>query len=171
MRRTVTALIGVLLAAVVLTGCGSDDKLEKAQDQVAELKAEQSAGNAALKEARTLLVDMTTYSWKKGKHDFAWVDRLTNADLKDKLAPNVPKLKKLIVKEKVRAQGKILDAAARVVDATQVEIVAFVDQALTRGGDPQVNIDEQRVSMTLVLKDDTWMVDRLDLHTGTNSGE
>lgn len=169
MRRTVTSLVGVLLAAVLLAGCGSDDQLTKAEHEVAELKADQSAGNAALKEARALLVDMTTYSWKKGKHEFAWVDQLTNTELKDKLAPNLPKFKKLIVREKVRAQGKVLDAAARVVDATQVEIVAFVDQAMTRGGNAQVNIDEQRVSMTLVLKDKVWMVDRLDLHTGTNA--
>ena len=118
-----------------------------------------------------MLVEITTYSWKDGEHDFAWLDKIASSELRDKLAPNVEGLQKAIVDGRVTAQGTVVDAAGRAVDESQVEVLAFVDQAITDEENKDVKIEEQRVSMTMKLHQGAWLVDRLELLTGTNSGE
>ncbi|MBM7515175.1 hypothetical protein [Nocardioides nitrophenolicus] len=176
MRRGPLALLCAALLAVGLLagGCGSgaDDKaLEDALAKVDELTARNDAEQAALEAAKQLLVQITSYSWKDGEHDFAWVDKIANAELKSKLEPNVADLQKAIVEGKVTAKGQVVDAAGRVVDDTQVEVLAFVDQAITDGENADVKIEEQRTSMTMKLVAGEWLIDRLDLLSGTNSGE
>ncbi|TNM43310.1 hypothetical protein FHP29_06375 [Nocardioides albidus] len=170
------ALLCALLLAVGLlaTGCGSasDDKaLEDALAKVDELSARDDAEKAAVAAAKEVLVQVTSYSWKDGEHDFAWLDRLSNAELKEKLAANVAKLQEAIVDGKVTAKGQVVDAAGRVVDETQVEVLAFVDQVITDDHNPDVKVDQQRVSMTMKLVKGEWLVDRLDVLTGDNSTE
>jgi Mce-associated membrane protein len=174
-RGPLALLCALLLAVGLLAGgCGSggDDKaLKDALAKVDELTARNDAEKAALDAAKKLLVEITSYSWKDGEHDFAWVDKIANAELKDKLAPNVGDLQKAIVEGKVTAKGQVVDAAGRVVDDTQVEVLAFVDQAITDDKNSDVKIEEQRVSMTMKLVKGEWLVDRLDLLSGTNGGE
>jgi Mce-associated membrane protein len=78
-------------------------------------------------------------------------------------------LQRAIREGKVTAQGEVIDSAARVVDPSQVEVVAFVDQAIADETSRDVKIEEQRVSMTMTLVDGQWLVDRLELLSGTNS--
>ncbi|MBV6725522.1 hypothetical protein [Nocardioides daeguensis] len=174
-RGPVALLCAALLAVGLLAGgCGSssDDKaLKDAQAEVQELTARNDAEKAALEAAKKVLVEITSYSWQDGEHDFAWIDQIANAELKEKLAPNVGDLQKAIVDGKVTAKGQVVDAAGRVVDDTQVEVLAFVDQAITDDTNTDVKIEEQRVSMTMTLVKGEWLVDRLDLLSGTNAGE
>ncbi|MCY1376666.1 hypothetical protein D9M69_641750 [compost metagenome] len=69
------------------------------------------------------------------------------------------------------AKGQIVDAAARAVGPTQVEVLAFVDQALTDEENKDIKIEEQRVSLTMKLVGGTWLVDQLELKSGNNTGE
>lgn len=175
-RRGPLALLCALLLAIGLLagGCGSgadDTALKDALAKVDELTARDDAEKAALEAAKKVLAETTTYSWKDGEHDFAWVDKIANAELKEKLEANVSALQQAIVDGKVTAQGQVVDAAARAVDDTQVEVLAFVDQAITDDENTDVKIEEQRVSMTMKLVGGEWLVDRLDLLSGTNSGE
>lgn len=163
-RRPVALLCAALLAVGLLAGgCGSssdEESLKDALAQVDELTARNDAEKAALEAARKVLVEITSYSWKDGEHDFAWIDQIANAELKDKLAPNVGDLQKAIVDGKVTAKGQVVDAAGRVVDDTQVEVLAFVDQAIT---DPsgEVNVEESSINLTMKLVDGEWKVDTL----------
>lgn len=173
-RGPLALLCALLLAVGVLAagcGSGSDETLEDALAKVDELTARDDAEKAALEAAKEVLAEVTTYSWKDGEHDFAWLDKIANAELKEKLAPNVSGLQQAIVDGRVTAKGQVVDAAARAVDATQVEVLAFVDQAITDDTNADVKIEEQRVSMTMKLVKGEWLVDRLDLLSGTNSGE
>jgi Mce-associated membrane protein len=173
----VVALVAALVAALAVIGWlvaqerGASDDLADARSRVQTLSARDDAEQAALDAAKEVLAQITTYSWKDGEHDFAWLEKIANAELKDKLAPNVGDLQKAIVDGRVTAQGQVVDAAGRVVDESQVEVVAFVDQAITDDTNADVKIEEQRVSMTMKLVDGSWLVDRLELLSGTNSGE
>lgn len=172
-HRAAGPLVALVLAGAVLSGCGADDQqakdLKEARAKVQELTAQDTAADEALAAAKTLLAEITTYSWKEGDHEFAWLDKIAGTELKDKLAPNVPLLQEQIVKGKVTAKGQVVDSAARVVDASQVEVLAFVDQAITDETNKDIKIEEQRVSMTMKLVDDQWLVERLELLSGTNN--
>lgn len=171
----VIALVAALVAALAVAGWqalerrDSSSDLKEARSRVQTLSAEGEVGKDALEAAKSVLLEITTYSWKDGEHEFAWVDRIEGAELKQQLAPNVPKLQAAIVDGKVTAQGQVVDAVPRVVDKSQVEVLAFVDQAITDETSKDVKIEEQRVSMTLKLVDGKWLVDRLELLSGTNN--
>lgn len=180
-NNLVLALAAALVAALAVAGwqvvdarTASDD-LEDARTQLSSLEeqgdlaAEKAASQAALESAQKILLEITTYSWKEGDHEFAWLDQIAGTELKEQLAPNVPDLQRAIEKGKVTAQGTVIDSAARVVDATQVEVLAFVDQAITDETNKDIKIEEQRVSMTMTLVDGAWLVERLELLSGTNS--
>lgn len=172
-HRAAGPLVALVLAGAVLSGCGSDgqqaEDLKEARAKVQELTAEDTAADEALAAAKVLLAEITTYSWKEGDHEFAWLEKIAGTELKEKLAPNVPLLQEQIVKGKVTAKGQVVDSAARVVDPSQVEVLAFVDQAITDETNKDIKIEEQRVSMTMKLVDDEWLVDRLELLSGTNN--
>ncbi|GAA3651663.1 hypothetical protein GCM10022237_09400 [Nocardioides ginsengisoli] len=173
----VIALIAALVACLAVGGWllvkerGAQDDLTTARARVEALTAKDDAAQSALDAAKKVLVQITTYSWKDGEHDFGWLDQIANADLKAKLAPNVSGLQKAIVGGKVTAKGQVVDAAPRAVSDSQVEVLAFVDQAITNDTDKDVKIEEQRVSMTMKRVDGAWLVDRLELLSGTNSNE
>jgi Mce-associated membrane protein len=171
------ALVAALVASLAVIGWlvtqerGASDDLADARSRAQALSAQDDAEKAALEAAKEVLVQITTYSWKDGEHDFAWLDKIANAELKEKLAPNVGDLQKAIVDGQATAKGQVVDAAGRVVDDSQVEVLAFVDQAITDETSADVKIEEQRVSMTMKLVSGSWLVDRLELLSGTNSGE
>ncbi|UUW87839.1 hypothetical protein [Pimelobacter simplex] len=179
-RRPGNLVLGLaaLLVACLAVGAwllvqerGAQDDLARAEKQVQTLTGEKEAEQAALGAAKSILVEVTSYSWKDGEHEFAWLDKIANTELKDKLAPNVSGLQKAIVDGKVSAKGQVVDAAARAVSTSQVEVLAFVDQALTDETNKDVKIEQQRVSLTMKLVDGTWLVDRLELLSGDNAGE
>lgn len=173
LHRAAGPLVALVLGGAVLTGCGGADQqaedLKEARAKVQELTAEDTAADEALAAAKTLLLEITTYSWEEGDHEFAWLDKIAGTELREKLAPNVPLLQEQIVKGKVTAKGQVVESAARVVDTSQIEVIAFVDQAITDETNKDIKIEEQRVSMTMKLVDDEWLVERLELLSGTNS--
>jgi len=178
-KRPGNLVIGLaaLLVACLAVGAwllvqerSAQDDLSRAEAQVQKLTGENEAEQAALAAAKTILAEVTSYSWKDGEHEFAWLDKIANTELKDKLAPNVSGLQKAIVDGKVSAKGQVVDAASRAISTTQVEVLAFVDQALTDETNKDVKIEQQRVSMTMKLVGGDWLVDRLELLSGDNAG-
>lgn len=172
--RAVLALAGALVVAlgviawlVAARGAAVDDR-DAARAAASSAADADEAGADALAAAQQVMVDITTYSWRDGEHEFAWLDQIAGDELAERLAPNVPALQEAIVAGKVSAKGQVLDAAARVVDPAQVEVLAFVDQAITDETNTDVRVEEQRVSMTMVLVDGAWLVERLELLSGTN---
>ncbi|MFJ9317480.1 hypothetical protein ACIRN4_25055 [Pimelobacter simplex] len=178
-KRPGNLVIGLaaLLVACLAVGAwllvqerSAQDDLSRAEARVQKLTGENEAEQAALAAAKTILAEVTSYSWKDGEHEFAWLDKIANTELKDKLAPNVSGLQKAIVDGKVSAKGQVVDAASRAISTTQVEVLAFVDQALTDETNKDVKIEQQRVSMTMKLVGGDWLVDRLELLSGDNAG-
>jgi len=176
-RRVVVALAAAVVACLgviawlVVQERDADDDLRRERARSEALSARADAEKAALEAAKQVLLDVTTYSWRDGEHEFAWLQKIANTELRDKLAPNVGELQEAIVDGRVTAKGQVVDAVARAVDDGQVEVLAFVDQAIADEESSDVKIEEQRVSMTMRLEDGAWLVDRLELLSGANSGE
>ncbi|WP_370289559.1 hypothetical protein [Nocardioides sp.] len=181
-REASTTVIALAAALVVALGVivwlalgqrSEGEDLDAARATAEQFTARDDAGKAALDAARAVLVQITTYSYRDGEHEFAWLDQIADPALRQRLAPNVDQLKKAIVDGQVTAKGQVLDAAARPVSADQVEVLAFVDQAISDGGPAQdlgdVKVEEQRVSMTMKRTGGRWLVERLELLSGTNA--
>lgn len=165
----VIALVALLVVA--LAGCAwlvktnrdQDADIKAAQDRakvIDELEAEKKADEQAVAAARAFVTKVTTYSWEEGKHDFAWVKELLDEEVRGPLEERAEDLKKAIVASKTSAKGEVVDAMGRVVDATQVEVLAFVDQGIT---DPsgKVSVEESAIRLVMKRVDDTWRVDTL----------
>ena len=165
----VIALVALLLVALV--GCGWLVKLNRDKDAdvkaahdrakvIDELRAEKKADQEAVSAAKAFVTKVTTYSFQPGQHDFAWVEELLNEKVRTQLQQRSADLQKAIVASKTSAKGEVVDAMGRVVDASQVEVLAFVDQAIT---DPSGKISVEESAIRLVMKsvDDKWRVDTL----------
>lgn len=147
-------------------------ELAEVRKQAQALSEEQQAGKDATAAAAAFVAEVTTYSYKKGEHDFAWVDRLNDPEVRERYEPGVPGLQKFIRDSRTRAEGKVIESAARVLDPTQVEVIAFVDQALLDKDDCRGTpcVEESRVALTMRLVDGEWLVQDIrflnDLGTG-----
>ena len=165
------ALAAALVAIVILVVKVNDvtGDADAATARRAGLAAQSDAAEAALKAARTVLVDMTTYDYKTIDEDFDWIDQITDPNLHERMAKNVKSLSRIIRDSKATAKGEVIDAAPRAVDAKHVEVLAFVDQLIKDAENKGYKVEEQRISMTMVLDDGEWRVGRLDLLSGNNA--
>lgn len=163
------ALAVALVVIAVLVVKVNDDSPEVGASRSADLAVEKEAGEAALAAARQVLVDMTTYDYKTIDDDFEWIDQITDPDLHARMTKNVKSLTRIIRSSKATAKGEVVDAAPRVVDAKNVEVLAFVDQLIKDAEHKGYKVEEQRISMTMVLDEGEWRVGRLDLLSGNNA--
>ena len=167
-RRVVVALTALstvlLVAVVVLTVLAI-----RWHGQAADAKDEKAAGRAALAAARADLVDITTYSYKTIDKDFGWLSDFSDQKTAAPFEKNQKALTKVVKASRTVAKGAVSDAMSRVVSTGQVEILAFVDQVLRSDTDKGVNLEQQRVSMTMRLTGGTWKIERLDLLGGKNA--
>ena len=146
-----------------LTACGDDGDDEAGlRDQIRTLQAEKKANEDAVTAAKAFVAKVTTYSYKAGEHDFGWVEELQNEKVRSQFEERVDDLKKAIETSRTSAKGQVVEAMGRVVDETQVEVLAFVDQAIT---DPsgEVSVEESSITLTMKLDEDSgdWQVDTL----------
>ncbi|HWJ65724.1 MAG TPA: hypothetical protein VNT31_03515 [Nocardioides sp.] len=170
----VVALAVALVVALAVCGWLVKEKGDSADDaasargQVAQLEAEKAAEKEAIQAANAFVAKVTTYSWKEGEHDFDWVDELQDVDVREQFRERVADLQKTIVASRTSAQGQVVQSAGRVVDQTQVEVLAFVDQAIT---DPsgEVSVEQSSINLTMRLVDGTWKVDTLTFLNALNS--
>lgn len=138
---------------------GSDDGAD-ARGQVRELQAEKDANKDAITAASAFVAKATSYSHEKGQHDFAWIDELQNADVRERLEKNAEDLKKAIEVSKTSAKGQVVEAAGRVVSAEQVEVLAYYSQAITDDSG-EVSVQDGSILMTMKLVGGAWKVDEL----------
>jgi hypothetical protein len=168
------ALVAVLVACLAVVGWlvkennDKSDELAQAREQAQLLDAERQASREALKAAGVFVGKVTTYSYKEGEHDFAWVEELSNPEVRERYRPVVADLQKTIVASKTSAEGRVVESAARVIDETQVEVLAFVDQAIT---DPsgEVSIEQSSITLTMKLVEGEWRVDELRFLNALNT--
>jgi Mce-associated membrane protein len=161
----------LLLVAVVVLGVlafrphGWRHEAAVAEDDAART----SAGQAALDAARADLIDITTYSYRTIDKDFGWLADFSDPKTAAPFAKNQRALAKVVKGSRTVAKGSVVDAMSRVVSPQQVEVLAFVDQALQSTSVKGVSLEQQRVSMTMVLVNGDWKISRLDLLGSNNA--
>lgn len=165
----VIALAAALVVALAACAWLLVDNRNKADDieagsdarsQVRELQAEKDANKEAITAASAFVTKATSYSYKEGQHDFAWIDELQNDQVRERLEKNAEDLKKAIELSKTSAKGQVVEAAGRVVGAEQVEVLAYYSQAITDDSGA-VSVQDGSILMTMKLVGSDWKVDQL----------
>lgn len=175
--NVVLALVAALVVALAACGFLLKDNLDKRDDirsaergqqTLDDLTAEKQANQEAIEAASAFVAKVTTYSFEEGEHDFDWVEELQNEEVREQFRERVADLQATIVASKTSAKGQVTQSAGRVVDRSQVEVLAFVDQAIT---DPsgEVSVEQSSINLTMKLVDDEWKVDTLTFLNAVNS--
>lgn len=121
------------------------------------------AETGARQAARTYAVDLTTYDYSSLDHDFGWVTNGATASFAKEYATANAPLRTVITKLKARATGTVTDAAATAKSSTKVEVLLFVDQTIVNGTNDNKRTERNRVVMTMVHREDRWIVDDVAL--------
>ncbi|HWI42565.1 MAG TPA: hypothetical protein VNS81_03025 [Nocardioides sp.] len=148
------------LAWLVKENNDESGEADRAQHQAQVLDEEKQAGQDAIKAAGVFVGKVTTYSYKPGQHDFAWVDELNDPKVRDRYQPVVKDLQRTIVASRTTAKGHVIESAARIIDRTQVEVLVVLEQAIT-GPDGKVSVEQPSITVTMKKVDGTWKVDEL----------
>lgn len=169
-RSAPSNLVLALVAALVVSlgVCGwlvrenndRDAEARDARERAQTLEAEKQAYQDAVAAASAFVAEVTTYSFEEGEHDFDWVEDLQDEKVREQFRERVADLQRTIVASKTSARGQVTESAARVVDRTQVEVLAVVDQAIT-DQEQNVSVEQSSISLVMTLVGDEWLVDTL----------
>lgn len=167
--RLYRVLILVLSGVLVLTWAIVTWQVA-AQDAAADDRELADAGAAAEEQARVLLEDLTTYSFRDPDETFDWLDRVADGSLRERVERQAPAARRAIRVAEQRAEGHVVDAAYRAVDPGRVVVLAFVDRTVRDARHRGADVQELRVGVTLVEVDGQWQIEALDLSGGALTG-
>lgn len=171
-RRLALLLAGLLVVAVAgvvvlwLDRDGADgDPAASGTTSASEASAVElaRAGTEAQTAAEAAVTRMTTYSWRTVDDDFGWVDEVGTEAFQSYFAGASAGVKQVVTATRATATGTVVDAAPRVVDATHVTVLLFVDQEIRSAQQKGAKIDQPRVSMDMLLVDGEWLVDEVQI--------
>ncbi|WP_319447702.1 MULTISPECIES: DUF3329 domain-containing protein [unclassified Mycobacterium] len=147
----VAVVIGSLAAAGVL---GWKLNSERA---VAE------AGQQALAAAQQYAVILTTVDANKLDENFTAVLDGATGEFKDMYSQSSGDLRQLLIDNKANSQGKVVGAGIKSATKDKVEVMLFVDQAVTNQLNPQPRMDRSRLVMTMERVNGRWLASKVDL--------
>lgn len=155
-NRRLTVLLAVLLVLAVVVAGTLGFLLWR-------VSATDRAGSEALATARAYAVTVTSYDYLQLDRNFADVLDGATGEFKDQYGGASQTLRQLITESKATAKGTVLDAGVRSASTDQVEVLVFVDQAISNAVTPKPRLDRNRVLMTLTPHDGRWLVRKLEL--------
>lgn len=155
-RRAALATVAVLSAAV-LTALVFLGWQYQRHHVVAE------ASSAALATAQDYAVTLTSIDAKNVDDNFTKVIDGATAGFKDMYTQSATQLRQVLIDNKAMSKGVVVDAAVKSASTSRVEVLLFIDQAITNVANPAARLDRSRVAMTMELTDGRWLASRVEL--------
>jgi Mce-associated membrane protein len=155
-----TKTIGVVLALLGLVALGY---LLVERQSLRDDRALLEATAEAVAEANEIITRMTTYNHATVEEDFSWVDEVGTTQFEEDQTESAEQLIPLIKKTKAIAEGSVAESAGTASSPTEVTVLLFVDQVLSREGSEESSVDRTRVQMDMVLRDGQWLIDGIEL--------
>lgn len=155
--RSIRWWIGAAVLAGTLAGAGVEGWLLFAQHQRG------AAAAAALDAAEKYTLTLT--SVEQGSIDQNFADVLDGAtgEFKEQYAKSSEQLRQLLIANKAAAHGTVIDAAVKSATRTRVEVLLFVDQAVSNKSVTDPQIDRSRIVMTMEKVDGRWLAAKVDM--------
>lgn len=141
------AVVALTLAAALLVSGGGGDDRE--QDR-----------RSALDAARERTVALTSYDHRRLDADFARVLETATGPFAQEYAATTGSLRPTFVEQEAVATGEVVAAGLESASGDRAVAVVAVDQVIrTRGASPRT--ERNRLRMTLVRRDGTWLVEQV----------
>lgn len=162
----ILVILGVLIAtfvAVVWLVQGKEstqEDLDEAEDQLASY----TAGPEAQAAAESILGEIISFDHRRMDNEYDWTRYFADGDLRADYEDNIaPDLRKLILRTKATARGKVEQSAYNIIDEDSVEVIAFVRQRITDVDNREGVLAEQWASLTMIRDGDVWLIDKMDI--------
>lgn len=149
-RALAVGLGGALLIASVATSAvfGYDLYQRRAVD---------NAGQQALAAAQQYAVILTSVDGTKLDENFAAVMDGATGDFKKMYGESSTQLKQVLIDNKAKADGKVIAAGIKSATKDKVEVMLFLDQAVTNKLNPEPRLDRNRIIITMDKIDGRWL--------------
>ncbi|WP_299565416.1 Mce protein [uncultured Mycolicibacterium sp.] len=157
-RRSV--LLGSALAAVVLLLVVAVGYLGWQLSQERRLDAAAEAARQAATEYAQIL---TSIDSDRVDENFRAVLDGATGEFKDLYSQSSTELRQLLIDNKAKAHGVVLESAVQSVTPDQAVVLLFVDQSVTNTNLPDPRIDRSRIKMTMEYVDGRWRASKVEL--------
>ena len=156
-RREVAtgSVVALLIAAIATTAVLGWNLREE--------RAVATAGREAVAAAQQYAVILTSVDASKLDENFAAVLDGATGEFKDMYSQSSAQLKTVLIDAKARADGKVLAAGVKSVTPDKVEVMLFVDQAVTNALNPEPRLDRSRIVMTMEKVNGRWLASDVEL--------
>jgi len=154
--RTCAALIVVIAIVSSVLAAIFGWKLHQRDDVDA-------AAQHALSTAKSYAVTLTSIDSQHIDADYAHVLDGATGDFKTMYTQSSAQLKTMLVENKARSVGKVVDASVQSASRDQVVVMLFVDQEITNSVSPDPRVDRSRILLTMQRVGGRWMAGKVEM--------
>ncbi|HEY9265023.1 MAG TPA: hypothetical protein VIQ11_10495 [Mycobacterium sp.] len=156
-RRTLVVGAGAVLLAGALAAAGVLGW------EVRNQRIVDDAGWQALAAAQQYAVILTGVDAAKLDSNFAAVLDGATGEFKDMYTQSSAGLKQVLIDNEAKATGTVLAAGIKSATPDKVEVMLFVDQAVTNALNPEPRLDRNRIIMTMEKINGRWLASDVEL--------
>ncbi|MBB4854176.1 Mce-associated membrane protein [Mycobacteroides chelonae] len=128
-----------------------------------EQRTEERSSREALAAAQEFAnVMINVDSTKLDESSSNTLDRSTG-DFKKKYSESSTTLRQVMIENKAKATGVVVDSAVKSATADKVEVLLFIDQAVSNVAIPDARMDRSRVQITMEKVDGRWLASDVEL--------
>lgn len=149
------ATAAVLIA--VLTGAGYEAWLLFEQHQ------QHVAARQAVDAAKKYILVLTSVDPNAIDRNFNEVLDGSTGEFKDMYTRSSAQLRQALIDNKAAAHGNVVEAGVKSATTDKVEVVLFIDQAVSNASAPNPQMDRSRVQMTMEKVDGRWLASKVEL--------
>lgn len=118
---------------------------------------------AALASAETYATTLTSIDTTSVDDNFAKVVDGATGEFRDMYSQSAAQLRQVLIDNKAMSKGIVVDSAVKSATKKRVEVLLFIDQAITNVANPAARLDRSRVAMTMERVDGRWLASRVEL--------
>ncbi|WP_067669096.1 hypothetical protein [Nocardia miyunensis] len=122
-----------------------------------------AAARRALSTAQTYAVTLTSIDSQHIADDYDHVLAGATGDFKNMYSQSSGQLKKMLIDNKARSVGKVVDASVQSASTEQVVVMLFVDQEITNNVSPDPRVDRSRIIMTMQSVGGRWLAAKVEM--------
>ncbi|MGB3895934.1 MAG: hypothetical protein WA942_16985 [Mycolicibacter sinensis] len=122
-----------------------------------------AASKAALASAQTYATTLTSIDTTSVDDNFAKVVDGATGEFRDMYSQSATQLRQVLIDNKAMSRGIVVDSAVKSATKNRVEVLLFIDQAITNVANPAARLDRSRAAMTMERVDGRWLASRVEL--------
>lgn len=121
------------------------------------------AAAQALETAEKYTLALTSVDPTAIDKNFAEILDGATGEFKDLYSTSSEQLRQLLIDNKATAHGTVIESAVKSATKNKVEVLLFVDQAVSNKASPQVQIDRSRIVITMEKVNGRWLAAKVDM--------